>query len=159
MWVDTLGFDTGELPLWCDFEDNYGGQFRGWRFWYDFMARLKELLPQKQLGIYTGYYYWIENTYDMPEESKKYFGKHPLWIAWYNPTQPKIPPIWDDWTLWQYTDNGDGAPYGVESKNIDLNYFNGTEQEFMEYFDLKPLNNKTIVANFNGKLAEYKEKI
>ena len=32
--------------------------------------------------------------------------------------------------LWQYTDKGDGIKYGVESLNIDLNYYNGTLEQF-----------------------------
>ena len=38
-----------------------------------------------------------------------------------------VPKPWakTEWLLWQFTDNGDGKIYGVESKNIDLNYFNG----------------------------------
>ncbi len=153
LWVDILGYDTGELPLWCDFEDRYGGQFHGWKYWYDFMERLKELLPHKQLGVYTAYYYWQEFA-----SGVKYFAQYPLWVARYNATEPLVPSIWDKWVLWQYTDNGDGEKYGVESGNIDLNYFNGTEEEFVEYFKLKPLSNKTITANFGGKLVEYKEK-
>ena len=33
LWISTLGGDLGELPLWCDFEDNYGGQFGKWQDW------------------------------------------------------------------------------------------------------------------------------
>ncbi len=33
---------------------------RAGRYWFDFMERLKALLPDKKLGVYTGYYYWQE---------------------------------------------------------------------------------------------------
>lgn len=130
-WVEIMGNDLGELPMWCDFEDRYGGDFHGWKHWFNFMERLKQLIPNKELGVYTGYYYWQEFA-----SGVKYFSQYPLWIAWYNPFEPLVPSIWKDWTLWQYTDNGDGNLYGVESKNIDLNYFNGTEAEFMKFFNL-----------------------
>ncbi len=49
-----------------------------------------------------------------------------------------IPKPWpkDEWLFWQFTDNGDGSLYGVESKNIDLNYFNGDLAAFRARFDL-----------------------
>lgn len=124
--------DLGELPFFCDFEDTYGGKFGTWRHWYDFMEELKVLRPGIRLGVYTGYYYWRERTIGkaIPKASLNYFKQYPLWIAAYNPVGPEVPAPWDDWTLWQYTDNGDGTRYGVESKNIDLNYFNGDEASF-----------------------------
>lgn len=46
-WVETLGNDPGEMEMWCDYEDRYGGPFGGWRNWFDFMERIKTLLPEK----------------------------------------------------------------------------------------------------------------
>jgi GH25 family lysozyme M1 (1,4-beta-N-acetylmuramidase) len=34
---------------------------------------------------------------------------------------------WDDWVFWQYTAHGSGPAHGVESGNIDLDYFHGDE--------------------------------
>lgn len=130
--------DMGELPLWCDFEDTYGGPFGTWRHWYDFIEELKRLAPGKAIGIYTAYYYWRERTlpHMITVMQLAYFKQYPLWIANYNVTVPLVPAPWDatEWTLWQITDNGDGALYGVESKNIDLNYFNGDETDFENFF-------------------------
>ncbi len=136
LWIATLNGDLGELPLWCDFEDQYGGAYGTWSHWYDFIEELKKLAPGKKIGIYTGYYYWLEKTASASPASKDYFGQYPLWIARYNATEPLVPYPWEDWTLWQYTDNGDGTSYGVESRNIDLNYFNGDEVKFKETFGL-----------------------
>lgn len=139
LWVKALGGDYGELPLWCDFEDRYGGAFGTWKHWYDFIENLKQLIPSDvEIGIYTGYYYWLEFTVAkaIPKTSLNYFKQFPLWIAAYNNHAPTVPAPWETWTLWQYTDNGDGAPYGVESKNIDLNYFNGSEEDFIKRFGL-----------------------
>ncbi len=138
LWVSLFSGDLGELPLWADFEDNYGGAFKGWRHWYNFIERLKELLPGKEIGIYTAYYYWVENTTSIgiPTGSLNYFKQYPLWVANYGVTKPLVPKPWDDWTLWQFTDNGDGTIYGVESKNIDLNYFNGNLEAFRARFNV-----------------------
>lgn len=139
LWISILGDDKGELPLWCDFEDQYNGAFAGWKHWFNFIEEAKRLAPNKQIGIYTGYYYWLEKTASAPIASKDYFRQYPLWIARYSATEPLIPYPWKDWTLWQYTDNGDGTPYGVESKNIDLNYYNGDEVKFKQQFSLSNL--------------------
>ncbi|MBL8064073.1 MAG: glycoside hydrolase family 25 protein [Anaerolineales bacterium] len=149
-WVEVLGSDTGEMEMWCDFEDRYGGPFTGWRHWFDFMERIKALLPQKQLGIYTGYYYWMEFAPNVT-----YFAQYPLWIAWYNPQEPLIPPIWQEWLYWQFTSNGDGGLYGVESLDIDLNYFKGTEEEFLARYP-KPPGEATVIAKFGNTLVEYR---
>ena len=138
LWVSQFDGDFGELPLWCDFEDNYGGSFRGWKHWYNFMERLKALTPNKELGVYTAYYYWLENMAGAPTASVNYFKQYPLWIANYGTTKPLVPKPWtmDEWTFWQFTDNGDGPLYGVESGNIDLNYFNGDAAALKQRFNL-----------------------
>lgn len=133
--------DMGELPLFADFEDKYGGPYGRWQDWYDFLEELKRLSPGIKLGIYTGYYYWLERTVgkSISKASLEYFKQYPLWIANYGVKVPLVPVPWTDWTLWQYTDNGDGTLYGVESKNIDLNYFNGDEEAFAKFAGSVPV--------------------
>jgi GH25 family lysozyme M1 (1,4-beta-N-acetylmuramidase) len=60
-----------------------------------------------------------------------------LWVARYNDSLYHPwgdgyykPAAWNDWVLWQYTDQGDGEFYGAESKEIDLDRFNG---DFLDY--------------------------
>lgn len=149
-WVQIMGSDRGEMEMWCDFEDRYGGPFTGWRHWYDFMERIKALLPNQKLGVYTGYYYFLEFAAGV-----NYFAQYPLWIAWYNPGEPLIPPIWDDWTYWQFTSNGDGALFGVESKDIDLSYFNGTEADFLTRYPHQ-VAQASLIAKFGNTLVEYR---
>lgn len=149
-WVEIMENDTGEMEMWGDFEDQYGGQYGGWRNWFDFMERVKTLLPDKKLGVYTGYYYFQEHAAGV-----RYFGQYPLWIAWYNPTEPLVPPVWEDWTYWQFTSNGDGALFGVESKDIDLNYFNGSETDFLARYNA-PSTQATLIARFGDTLVEYR---
>lgn len=60
--------------------------------------------------------------------------EHPIWIAYPAAILPEyIYAPWDKWTIWQYTFNGDGLAYGMESKSVDLNYFNGTYEEMWEW--------------------------
>ncbi|MCQ3935976.1 MAG: hypothetical protein DPW18_02895 [Chloroflexi bacterium] len=137
-WASMFEGDFGELPLFGDFEDTYNGPFKGWKHWYTFLERVKELAPGKEIGVYTGYYYWRENTEaaGIPAASLNYFKQYPLWIANYGVASPLVPKPWTTWTLWQFTDNGDGTLYGVESLNIDLNYFNGDINAFRQRFGL-----------------------
>ncbi len=58
-----------------------------------------------------------------PTEKMK---KCPLWVACYNPTPPVRLGAWKEWKFWQYSSHGDGPAYGMESGNVDLDYFNGT---------------------------------
>jgi len=138
LWVSLLANDLGELPLFSDFEDSYGGAYGKWKDWYDFLERLKSQAPNKELAIYTAYYYWKERTLGagIPIASLNYFKQYPLWIANYGVTKPLIPLPWTEWTFWQFTAHGDGTLYGVESKNIDLNYFNGDLAAFNARFNL-----------------------
>lgn len=164
LWASVFNGDYGELPLWADFEDNYNGKYKGWKHWYDFIEHIKQLVPTKEIGVYTNYYYWKENTVQagIPSSSLNYFKQYPLWVAAYNPTGPTVPQPWTDWTLWQFTDNGDGFPYGVESKNIDLNYFNGDLQKFRQRFNLSdsplpepiPSNDYRVTASPSLKVRE-----
>ena len=168
LWMKIMNGDLGELPLWCDFEDRYGGAFGGWKHFYDFMEAVKSLAPNKEIGVYTNYYYWLEHTIASPagisNASLNYFKQYPLWVAAYNNVGPNVPAPWDDWTFWQFTDNGDGDLYGVESGNIDLNYFNGDEETLRARFGLGAGNQPPpsveavqVSAMYQGKEVNYKE--
>lgn len=142
LWVELMDGDFGELPLFADFEDAYGGQYTGWRKWYDFLERLKELVGQKEIAIYTAFYYWRDNAPNAAtqKESLEYFHQYPLWIANYGAAEPSVPKPWsyDEWLFWQFTEVGDGELYGVESRGIDLNYFNGDVEAFRQRFNIDP---------------------
>jgi len=75
--------------------------------------------------IYTGFYFWRD------EVGAPAFGaEHPLWHAQYTSAEcPNIPPPWQDWAFWQYTDSGRVA--GI-SGNVDVNRFNGTYAQLQE---------------------------
>lgn len=140
LWVQSLKGDLGELPMFLDLEDTYRGRYNSWRDWYVFLEYLKLLVGKKEIGIYTGYYYFKDhgpNRYTQ-RQSLDYFRQYPLWIANYSAIRPLIPPPWgrNEWLLWQFTARGDGIAYGAESKGIDLNYFNGSLKNFNKRFKL-----------------------
>ena len=133
MTAAIIGTDYPEVGVWADLEENYGGPYLGWRNWINYLASLKSKLPE--VGIYTAPYYWMLNR-PTDAESLAYFKSFPLWIAHYNVSTPLVPSPWTGWLFWQYTSSGDGLRYGAESLEIDLDWFNGDEQTFRNYFDL-----------------------
>ena len=133
LWISNMKGDLGELPLWADFEENYGGPFAGWNNWVIFLNTVRSLAPDHEIGIYTNYYYWRERV---PVNARGQFSTYPLWIANYNPGAPLIPEPWTTWMFHQFTDQGPGVAFGAESNRIDLNYFNGDLAAFRARFDL-----------------------
>jgi len=79
-----------------------------------------------------------------------------LWVAhyWYKPNPegianyftipcPRGNKLRKDWKFWQYDANGQGGrgrEYGVDSKGLDLNVFNGTVEELQAWAKPKPVN-------------------
>ena len=146
LFASTLQNGTNSQPLglvpklgfWLDLEDRNPGKYIGWKHWYDFLAELKSDFPTELIGIYTGFYYFTEMTISLgiSASSLDWFKQFPLWIASYS-YNPRVPKPWgDNWTLWQFTDVLDGLQFGVESKELDGNYFNGTMEEYKQFFRL-----------------------
>lgn len=137
LFMDIVGDRDGmpEIGWWLDLEENYGGSYRGWKNWKAFLERMRLMRPGQNHGVYTSPAYWTRNRPTEPTDLP-FFGQFPLWIANYGVLQPSIPAPWtvDKTWFWQYTSAGDGTVYGVESKEIDLNRFNGTAEEFFKKF-------------------------
>ena len=74
-----------------------------------------------------------------------------LWIAWYNVEKhsPKIG-LWPNWRFWQYKATGNGKLFGVESNGLDMNVFNGTEEDLLSYVDEIGLSSKKPMYNFKA---------
>lgn len=52
---------------------------------------------------------------------------HLLWVAHYtSQPAPAVPPGWDDWTFWQYSENGNAS--GIAG-NVDLDRFKGALED------------------------------
>ena len=73
--------------------------------------------------------------------SPEWLSKFPLWIANYTfAEQPAMPSIWDDWTFWQWSADGNhlGPTYGAESDSIDLNRYAGTIEDLRAFAGIAP---------------------
>jgi GH25 family lysozyme M1 (1,4-beta-N-acetylmuramidase) len=76
------------------------------------------------------------------------FGSYLLQVADYirSHTSPSLPPGWQDWLMWQYTNVG-SVP-GVPTTNVTLDVFNGTQDQ-LDKLAHHP-NNATQFADING---------
>lgn len=120
--------DPGELPMVCDYEWWTPLPANSDDWLWSFLCTL-ESLSGKVPMIYSGAYFL--EAHGVNEHG---WTKYPLWVASYSnqaymeKNVTKRTP-WDTWDFWQYTDKGDGLAHGVESYGIDMNYYNGTEEE------------------------------
>lgn len=130
--------DPCELLLAVDFEATSGNPVpsNAKDYLKDFLLEL-ERLSGITAFIYTGAFFWAQHG-----DQNKFWGKYPLWVASYTGQAymeeniKKLMTPWKTWVIWQYTDKGDGKAHGMESQGLDLNYFNGTVDDFNRYFHL-----------------------
>ena len=74
------------------------------------------------------------------------------------------PCCWDDWTFWQWSADGNnrGAEFGAESDDIDLNRFNGSEQDFAHLTGTEfptPQPGGTVTITVTGVPSDYEVKL
>ena len=94
---------------------------------------------------YTGLYFNRESWRRLIDPS--YYNlfeldSRPLWVANYIDTladsTPALPDGWPTWHIWQFSAaygpySGKGATFGVSSASLDIDAFNGTEQEYYKF--------------------------
>lgn len=86
--------------------------------------------------IYTAKWY----TDYFTEKQIGWMKGYPLWVAsypyvWTVLSKPLMPKVWDKWIMWQWSadGNGRGAEFGLQSKSIDLNWFNGDYPDLLAF--------------------------
>ena len=130
LWAEQIGSDLGEMHHYADFEESYGGLYSSPAHMKQFVEEFMRLLPAAKVGIYTAHYWWRDRM-ERVGANTAFFSKLPLWVANYGVQAPLLPSTWQTWELWQFTDSGDGGTYGLRNGgSADLNYFNGTEEDF-----------------------------
>jgi lysozyme len=94
----------------------------------------------RQLMIYTSPGFWDSH---MPITGWAHDRR--LWVAhWTSRPNPTLPQEWSKpgkpWTFWQHSSKNQlGPDYGVATKSIDLNRFNGSHEQFMQQYNLTSL--------------------
>lgn len=125
LWVKTIKNNPGALGAWLDLEKFEPGPYNSWTHWKECMQEFEALLPNVTLGVYTRRNYFDGKV----GINNAYFVKHPLWVAHYTTDPiPLIPTGWDKWTIWQYSQTGDGSSHGVKSAAIDMDRYNEEDE-------------------------------
>jgi lysozyme len=101
--LDGGGYDRAYVSNWA-------------RQWLEKVEEATGKLPM----IYTGASF--ARTYFEADLSK-----YPLWVAHYGAIAPMSNPVWDDWTVFQYSDTG--RVNGIAGGNVDLNEFCGNIED------------------------------
>jgi lysozyme len=99
----------------------------------DALVSLTSLDPTLQIAIYSGHL--IKDQ--VGSKSYPWLEPFSLWLAQYTTGTPSWPKqIWPVWSLWQFTDTGSVS--GM-SGNVDLNQFNGSDEQCLKWFGLDPV--------------------
>ncbi len=120
--------DPGELPPCVDFEqrrllDIPKGDEHGQ------LSNCLSAIKTPKAAIYTGRNYW--ENYGTPKVG---WLKYDLWNVTLSTSPFPIVPWGTNWKFWQYTFKANGAQYGTtETKEVDLDLFNGTVDDLREY--------------------------
>ncbi len=135
-FADILDAYPCDLPPVVDFEKRVPNKGR-WpiEFLRDFVQRVADRGYSPM--VYTSPSFWRSFG-----EEDEYWTQFPLWLAHYTNGDPQVPAPWNEWTFWQYANNGQGKEFGAESYQIDLNYFNGSIENLYDFAGRKiPLGN------------------
>jgi lysozyme len=159
-FADLLKNDPGELPPVIDYElrrtDNDPSAAIGFlRDCLDQLITRTELFESASIKypmIYTGPGFWMEYG---DQTKRDYWIQFPLWNAhWTSSNTPKIPPPWTMWQFWQFTSKGPGEAFGSECLSMDMNRYNGTLNELMEFAGMN-----VPVVNLNEKFELLESKV
>lgn len=124
-----------DMELFIDWENSYGGQFKGLPQVVALMQAVEAGIPGVRIGMYTGYYWFRENSNAITHANQyTYLKNKPLWLAWYtsNPVVVLIPAPWTSLAHWQW-----GTPaveWGQGTKELDMNYCGCNAQEFVDRY-------------------------
>lgn len=124
--------DPGELPPVVDFEYWQPPPANAFDILWNYVVEMERLSGKKPI-IYTGAFFWNQHGTDADV-----WKNYPLWIASYTDQSymednvKRLTP-WDTFTFWQWSDKGDGLAFGAESLGLDMNWFNGTYKELLDF--------------------------
>ena len=144
IFCELLKDDPGELPPVCDFEAPIkDGKYPSNSMLAQFLETVETIMQDKPM-IYTSPGFW--NSYGKNKSTGRFdasWSYYPLWIAHYTTaSSPQIPEPWKSagvpWSFWQHSATGDGLKFGAESKGIDLNWFNGTQEDLDKLAGIHP---------------------
>lgn len=120
-------------PVSIDFE-LYRDNVPDWRDLYDATMYYLALDPNRNVGVYTNYWYWIAHGSTDPvfnrilkfNWSARYFTQPPQLYAPFNRTD-----------IWQFSGLGDPFKYGITNgkEAVDENWWMGDEESLIKFFN------------------------
>ena len=131
-FADIVGSDRGELPPMLDIEDVYSPKMTS-KVVSDIVCcavEIKKLFGRAPI-IYTAKWYW-----DTWIATPNCLAGWDLAVAHYTTAlQPAMPKGWTKYKVWQKSADGNrrGREFGAQADDMDLDYFNGTDAEFMAW--------------------------
>lgn len=144
-WGAVKNVISGTLPLFVDFEwwTKMAAPANALNMLYDLLERLKQLAGGHPLGIYTSKSFWDEMRAKAKaagvtltkDADDPYWTQYALWLCDINPPVP-LPSPWKRWDFRQWTFKLPGLMYGVESQDLDGDYYNGTVDEMIARYNL-----------------------
>jgi len=144
-FFDALGGRSSDLPLVLDVELSREISPEDITACIQACAESVEEEDGRKPIIYTARWFWDRNVVDGPN-----WADYDLWVANYGVDTPSLPGNWDDWTLWQYSDHGE-VP-GIQAAT-DLNWFNGSYDELLDYVDGEPVVDEMPLAGLKARVA------
>jgi lysozyme len=115
--AESGGF-LAELPPVLDVEKDDIDEMLVRQFLYEL-----EQLWQRQPLIYTSRSRW----HRLVGPHRSWAGDYGLWVAHWNAQEPTLPTPWTQWLFWQFT----VAQTPFWPRKVDLDMFNGTQQELL----------------------------
>jgi lysozyme len=165
-FADLLRDDPGEMPPTIDYEqritDNNTTTALGFlRNCLDQLIKRTELFDDvkiKKPMLYTRYGFWIEYG---EQTNQGYWLQFPLWVAHYSTSSsPLLPSPWKLWNFWQFTAKGPGEAFGSESLSMDMDRFNGTLNELLEFIGISQNHDlNDLYANLEKRLLAVENSI
>jgi len=128
---DQIKNDPGEIPPAVDFE-SFGASKPGFSALQLYITEVERRCKRMPI-LYTSGGYWRQFR---EHKDQTWIKDYPLWIAhWTTLDQPTLPPPFDKWVFWQWIGDANqvGKEYGMESKAVDFDRFNGDINDFKNF--------------------------
>ena len=146
VWLDARGFADPkrqaenwhnvlkdlDCPASIDFEA-YLDNVPDWHDLWDAAHYFKQLDPNRTIGMYSNYWYYMEHG--NPDPAMKDLLTF-NWAARYYSEPPQLYQPWMKTDIWQFSASGDPEKYGIANGKlaVDENWFYGTPEELAALF-------------------------
>ena len=131
------GYD-GELPMVVDLEP-----FANWGNYpprLTLLIKLEKMLAEvDKWSKRSTIFYSNPSTISYLSPIPTWLKDRNLWIANYNVSKPDLRGQWSRWDFFQFTDRMDASLYGMDSKQVDGNWWNGNLDELRKFCNLRTI--------------------